>query len=167
MAFAGKLFRPSRLHVTAVRSPSGLKVKAAVLVPAKGRTNSSLIRISSLGRLSMIVVRALAHLVIAGPRVDRADSRRRALEALLHRGIALHVRGPGLPLVEVVHLGEDDRRRGGDGGGPLHVKLGGPRDDDHDQYGHDRGDRDQNLGNHDGSISSWKSYALVQPPDAR
>src|SRR6185295_19767325 len=45
------------LHVTAVRSPSGLNANSAVLVAAKGFRNSSLIRISSLGRLSVIVMR--------------------------------------------------------------------------------------------------------------
>src|SRR5438445_13642012 len=45
------------LHVTAVRSPAGLNVNSAVLVAAKGFTNSSLILTSSLGRLSVIVMR--------------------------------------------------------------------------------------------------------------
>src|SRR6266480_5887826 len=45
------------LHVTAVRPPSGLNANSAVLVAAKGLTNSSLIRTSSFGRLSVIVMR--------------------------------------------------------------------------------------------------------------
>src|SRR5207245_9898944 len=52
-----KLLSPDMLHVTAVRSPSGLNVNSAVLVAAKGFTNSSLILTSSLGRLSVIVMR--------------------------------------------------------------------------------------------------------------
>src|SRR5262249_22582742 len=45
------------LHVTAVRSPSGLNVNSAVLVASNGFRNSSLIRTSSFGRLSEIVIR--------------------------------------------------------------------------------------------------------------
>src|SRR6266478_9809244 len=45
------------LHVTAVRSPAGLNVNSAVFVAAKGFRNSSLILTSSLGRLSVIVMR--------------------------------------------------------------------------------------------------------------
>src|SRR6267142_2007157 len=45
------------LHVTAVRSPSGLNVNSAVFVASKGFRNSSLILTSSLGRLSVIVMR--------------------------------------------------------------------------------------------------------------
>ena len=46
-----KLFCPNMAHVTAVRSPSGLNVNSAVLVPAIGCTKSSLILMSSAGRL--------------------------------------------------------------------------------------------------------------------
>src|SRR5256886_13688344 len=50
---------------------------------------------------------ALAHLVVARPRVDRADAGRRALVRLLHRRIELRPRAPGFPLVEIVHLRKD------------------------------------------------------------
>src|SRR5258707_1295648 len=46
-----KLFWPNIAHVTAVRSPSGLNVNSAVLVPAIGCTKSSLILMSSTGRV--------------------------------------------------------------------------------------------------------------------
>src|SRR5262249_45036309 len=45
------------LHVTAVRSPSGLNVNSPVLVASNGLRNSSLIRISSFGLLSVLVTR--------------------------------------------------------------------------------------------------------------
>jgi hypothetical protein len=57
IALTMKLFRPVKLHVTAVRSPSALKANSAVLVALKGLANSSLIRISSFGRLSVMVER--------------------------------------------------------------------------------------------------------------
>src|SRR6266404_215558 len=57
IALAMKFLSPVMLHVTRVRSPSGLKLNSATLVPAKGFTNSSLTWIRSLGRLSTIVIR--------------------------------------------------------------------------------------------------------------
>src|SRR6266576_961564 len=57
IARAAKLLWPYMLHVTVVRSPSGVNVNSAVLVAANGFRNSSLIRTSSLGRLSTIVMR--------------------------------------------------------------------------------------------------------------
>src|SRR6266478_3448340 len=61
IALAMKFLSPVMLHVTMVRSPSGvpsgLNVNSATLVPAKGFTNSSLTRIRSLGWLSTIVIR--------------------------------------------------------------------------------------------------------------
>src|SRR5215472_17580499 len=58
IARATKLFWPNMAHVTAVRSPSGLNVNSAVLVPAIGCTKSSLILMSSAGRLWVSVMRA-------------------------------------------------------------------------------------------------------------
>src|SRR5262245_15077954 len=52
-----KLFWPNMAQVTAVRSPSGLNVNSAVLVPAIGCTKSSLILMSSAGRLWVSVMR--------------------------------------------------------------------------------------------------------------
>src|SRR5262252_4483721 len=52
-----KLLWPNVAHVTAVRSPSGLNVNSAVLVPAMGCTKSSLILMSSAGRLWVSVMR--------------------------------------------------------------------------------------------------------------
>src|SRR5215472_238894 len=57
IARATKLFCPNMAHVTAVRSPSGLNVNSAVLVPAIGCTKSSLILMSSDGRLWVSVMR--------------------------------------------------------------------------------------------------------------
>src|SRR5215475_6672728 len=57
IARATKLFWPNMAHVTAVRSPSGLNVNSAVLVPAIGCTKSSLILMSSAGRLWVSVMR--------------------------------------------------------------------------------------------------------------
>src|SRR5215467_8895192 len=57
IARATKLFCPNMAHVTAVRSPSGLNVNSAVLVPAIGCTKSSLIVMSSDGRLWVSVMR--------------------------------------------------------------------------------------------------------------
>src|SRR5215831_21137886 len=54
---ATKLFCPNMAHVTAVRSPSGLNVNSAVLVPAIGCAKSSLILMSSAGRLWVSVMR--------------------------------------------------------------------------------------------------------------
>src|SRR5262249_1369574 len=58
------------LHVTAVRSPSGLNVNSAVLVAWNGLRNSSLIRTSSSGRLSTIVMRPSPTLLL--PAHERA-----------------------------------------------------------------------------------------------
>src|SRR5262245_7454549 len=57
IARATKLFWPNMAQVTAVRSPSGLNVNSAVLVPAIGCTKSSLILMSSAGRLWVSVMR--------------------------------------------------------------------------------------------------------------
>src|SRR5262247_2702327 len=57
IARATKLFWPNMAQVTAVRSPSGLNVNSAVLVPAIGCTKSSLILMSSAGRLWVTVMR--------------------------------------------------------------------------------------------------------------
>src|SRR6516164_6522085 len=57
IARATKLFCPNMAHVTAVPSPSGLNVNSAVLVPAMGCTKSSLILMSSAGRLWVSVMR--------------------------------------------------------------------------------------------------------------
>src|SRR5262245_6827653 len=57
IALATKFFSPDRLQVTAVCSPSGLNVNSAVAVDANGFTKSSWIRISSFGRLSVMVMR--------------------------------------------------------------------------------------------------------------
>src|SRR5262252_3239073 len=57
IARATKLFWPNMAHVTAVRSPSGLNVNSAVLVPAIGCTKSSLILMSSAGRLWVSIMR--------------------------------------------------------------------------------------------------------------
>src|SRR6516225_7809788 len=52
-----KLLCPNMAQVTAVRSPSGLNVNSAVLVPAIGCTKSSLILMSSAGRLWVSIMR--------------------------------------------------------------------------------------------------------------
>src|SRR5258708_28859567 len=52
-----KLLWPNMAQVTAVRLPSGLNVNSAVLVPAIGCTKSSLILMSSAGRLWVSVMR--------------------------------------------------------------------------------------------------------------
>src|SRR5215831_5022044 len=57
IARATKLFWPNMAQVTAVRSPSGLNVNSAVLVPAIGCTKSSWILMSSAGRLWVSVMR--------------------------------------------------------------------------------------------------------------
>src|SRR5713101_2274148 len=101
---------------------------------------------------------ALPYLMIAGPRVDRADPGRGALDGLLHRGIALRIGGPCFPLVEIVHLAEYHRRRGGHGGGPLNAKLGWPRGDDDHEHDNDHRECYQDLDDHGGSVSSRRSY---------
>src|SRR5262245_29323900 len=57
MALAMKLLSPVMLHVTTVRSPSGRNVNSAMLVFLNGFRKSSLTRMRSLGRLSVIVMR--------------------------------------------------------------------------------------------------------------
>src|SRR5262245_39886914 len=57
MALEIKLFWPDMAHVIPVRSPSGLNVNSAVLVPAIGLTKSSLILMNSVGRLWVSVMR--------------------------------------------------------------------------------------------------------------
>src|SRR5204862_2713328 len=57
IALATKFFRPVMVHVTAVCSPRGSKVNSAMLLARKGFSKSSLIRIRSLDRLSVIVMR--------------------------------------------------------------------------------------------------------------
>ena len=86
IAFAGKLFRPSRLHVTAVRSPSGRKVNVDGAGPGEGPHELELDP-DQLARPALDDGRpAFAHLVIAGPRVDRAHPGRRALEGFFIAG---------------------------------------------------------------------------------
>src|SRR5580765_5920296 len=47
---------------------------------------------------------AFSYLGVARPGVDGADSGRSALVALLHPGIELRPRIPGVPLAEIIHL---------------------------------------------------------------
>src|SRR5512134_176736 len=57
IALPTKLFLPRIVQVTAVRPPSSLNANSALLVAAKGLKNSSLKRIASFGRLSMMLMR--------------------------------------------------------------------------------------------------------------
>src|SRR5882762_9324019 len=91
---------------------------------------------------------SFAHLLVAGPRVDRADPSRRALVRLLHRRIHLRPRVPRVPLVEIVHPREGHRRGGGDGDRPRHAVLGWPRGHDDDEHDDDHGERDEDLREH-------------------
>src|SRR5687767_10654316 len=60
IALPTKLFSPDMVHVTSVPPPlpppCGANVNSAVLVPAMGLKNSMLMRTSSPGRLSVIVI---------------------------------------------------------------------------------------------------------------
>src|SRR5262245_54438351 len=51
-----KFDSPDMVQVTSVRRPAGLKVNSTSLVALNGRSKSSLMRISSLGRLSTMVM---------------------------------------------------------------------------------------------------------------
>src|SRR5207244_3986774 len=88
---------------------------------------------------------SFANLSVAGPRVDGAGSRRRALEGLLHRRIELRPRVPRFPLVEVVHLRKDGGRRGGDGSRSGDAVLGWPGGNDGKEHGERHRERDADL----------------------
>src|SRR5215467_11749421 len=123
IARATKLFWPNMAHVTAVRSPSGLNVNSAVLVPAIGCTKSSLIWMSSAGRLWVSVMRPSPIWLL--PAQAKTFSGGRALEGGLRVGVELRPGRPCVPLVEVVHLREDVGRGGGDRRRPRDPVFGG------------------------------------------
>jgi len=100
-------------HVTAVRSPSGLNVNSAVLVPAIGCTKSSLILMSSAGRLWVSVMRPSPTLLLPAQAKTAPSPAEAPSKAVLALGSSFAQGDHAFPLVEVVHLGEDLGRWGG------------------------------------------------------
>src|SRR6266850_2241265 len=130
------------LHVTAVRSPSGLNVNSAVFVAANGFTNSSLIRTSSFGRLSVIVMRPSPTLLLpahakTAPVPAAAPSKvfRAAGSSLAHGDHASHLwksfTWANTAAVRDEHREEPDHERK-QRHGDAHVRHGDHRRSDHD-----------------------------------
>src|SRR5215472_12820594 len=141
-----KLLCPNMAQVTAVRSPSGLNVNSAVLVPAIGCTKSSLIWMSSAGRLWVSVMRPSPIWLL--PAQAKTFSGGRALEGGLRVGVELRPGRPCVPLMEVVHLREDVGRGGGDRCRPRDPVFGGLQRNERGERRDDRDEGDQDLQDH-------------------
>src|SRR5437870_1961089 len=92
---------------------------------------------------------ALAHLVVASPRVVRADTGYRATVCELHVWVSLTPRIPRLPLLEFVHVRKHRVLRRGDDNRTRHSVVGwlhGNDDKEDDDDGRYRGKNDLQRG---------------------
>jgi hypothetical protein len=91
---------------------------------------------------------ALANLVVASPRVVRADTGRRATVSELYVWVGLALRIPRLPLLEVVHVRKQRVRRRGDGMEARHPVAGWLHCNDDDEDDDDGRYRDKDNFQH-------------------